>query len=159
MIQPNTVTVPNTLDQDFRRVDQQMDRLTSTWNCRRVTCCVASCLICPLVSTIFAGLDCISCLLDATQDPRDREEPCLMTRGACEDCCSDEEIPLPNTSHEVCLQVINPSSSILKLSPLHYSTAPERQLMEDLHTEKRDLTLQNYVKSPVLSGIILDYEG
>lgn len=82
-----------------------------------------------------------------------------MTRGSCEDCCSDEEIPLPNTSQEVCLQAINPASSILKLSPLHYSTAPERQLMEDLHTEKRDLTLQTHVESSVLSGLILDYEG
>lgn len=155
MIPPTMVTVPNTIDQDSRRVDQQIDRLSSTWNCRRITCCVTSSLICPLVSTIFAGLDCITCLLDATQNPQDREEPCLMTRGACEDCCSDHELPFPNTSQEVCLQVINPASSLLKLSPLHYSTAPERQLMEDLHTEKLDLILQTHVKSPVLSSLIL----
>ncbi len=148
-----------TLEQDFRRVDQQMDQLSCTWKCRRVTCCTLSCLTCPITWTAFLALDCINCSLDMTLDPRDREEPCLMTRGACEDCCSADEPALPNRSLDVCLQVISPPSSLIRLSPLHYSTAPERQLMDDLRHEKRDLTLQTHVETPVLSSLILGYEG
>ena len=158
-MQINTITVPSTLERDHQRVEQQIDVLSSTWNCRRITCCAASWLACPLTWSMFSALDCAICLVNSTVDPRDRGEPCTITRGACEDCCSEDEPVLPNTTRDICLQVLNPAVGLMRLSSEHYSTAPERQSMEDLRQEKRDLTLQEHVQTSEISSLILGYEG